>query len=419
VTPGTPGIDFLFGLERFGMKFGLANMATLCRALNHPETAFPSIIVAGTNGKGSVTAMADTALRAAGHRSARYTSPHLQRIEERFVIDGREVPADTLEAVASRVRAVVERLVASGELEALPTFFECTTAAAFELFRDARIDVAVLEVGLGGRLDATNIVTPIAAAIVSIDFDHQAQLGDTLASIAFEKAGVIKPGIPVVCGAMPGEALDVIARVCTERDAVLVNAGEDAALAARVAATPMALEGAHQRANAAVAIRLLEAVNDLASPRIPVGPEAIQAGLATAVWPGRLERCQWGGCHILLDAAHNPAGTRALASYLEAAAPGGVTLVFGAMKDKSIAEMLRPLAAVAREVICTTAPTPRAQHADELARVAREAGLRAEAVVDPFEALTRACSRERLVVVAGSIFLIGPVREHLARDILR
>jgi dihydrofolate synthase/folylpolyglutamate synthase len=419
VTAGRQGIDFLFALERFGMKFGLANMATLCRALGHPEAAFPSIIVAGTNGKGSVTAMVDTALRAAGHRSARYTSPHLQRIEERFVIDGREVSSDALEAVASRVRDVVERLVAAGDLEALPTFFECATAIAFELFRETRVDVAVLEVGLGGRLDATNIVTPIAAAIVSIDFDHQAQLGDTLTSIAFEKAGVIKPGIPVVCGAMPAEALDVIARVCTERDAILIVAGEDASLAARVAALPMALDGAHQRANAAVAVGLLEAVNGLASPRIAVGPDAIEAGLATTAWPGRLEHVQWGRCRILLDAAHNPAGARALASYLETFAPEGVTLVFGAMKDKAIAEMLTQLAATARDVICTTAPTPRAQSADELARIAREAGLHAEAVADPFEALARACSRERPVVVAGSIFLIGPVRGHLARDILR
>jgi len=419
VTPGRPGVDFLFGLERFGMKFGLANMATLCRALGHPEAAFPSIIVAGTNGKGSVTAMADTALRAAGHRSARYTSPHLLRIEERFVIDGREVSPEVLETVASRIRAVVERLVASGELEALPTFFECTTAAAFELFRDAAVDVAVLEVGLGGRLDATNIVTPIAAAIVSIDFDHQAQLGETLTSIAFEKAGVIKPGIPVVCGAMPGAALDVIARACTERDAILIAAGQDASLAARVAAMPLALDGAHQRANAAVAVRLLEAVNERPSLRLAVGPDAIAAGLAKTAWPGRLEHVQWGGCPVLLDAAHNPAGARALASYLETFAPDGVTLVFGAMKDKAIAEMLVPLASRVRDVICTTAPTPRAQHADELARIARAAGLHAEAVTDPLEALTRACSRGWPVVVAGSIFLIGPVREHLARDILR
>jgi dihydrofolate synthase/folylpolyglutamate synthase len=419
VTAARPGVDFLFGLERFGMKFGLANMATLCRALGHPETAFPSIIVAGTNGKGSVTAMVDTALRAAGYRSARYTSPHLQRIEERFVIDGREVAPEALEQAASRLRRVVEHLVASRTLEALPTFFECSTAIAFELFRDAQIDVAVLEVGLGGRLDATNIVSPIAAAIVSIDFDHQAQLGNTLAAIAFEKAGVVRPGIPVVCGAMPAEALDVIARVCSERDAILIDAGHDPLLAARVRSMPLALDGAHQRGNAEVAVRLLEAVNDLPSPRLSIGEAAIRVGLATAAWPGRLERFEWRGCRILLDAAHNPAGARALASYLETFAPEGVTLVFGAMKDKSIPEMLAPLAVAAREVICTTAPTPRAMEADELARLARSAGLRADAIANPLEALVRACSRGRPVVVAGSIFLVGPVREHLARDILR
>src|SRR5262249_12638698 len=158
-----------------------------------------------------------------------------------------------------RIQRVVERLVESGELEALPTFFECTTAMAFDLFREARVDVAVLEVGLGGRLDATNIVSPIAAAIVSIDFDHQAQLGHSLASIAYEKAGIIKPGIPVVCGAMPAEALDVISRRCVELGATLIRADDDAALAARVAAMPLALAGAHQQANAAVAIRLLDA----------------------------------------------------------------------------------------------------------------------------------------------------------------
>jgi dihydrofolate synthase / folylpolyglutamate synthase len=423
--PSTPlrtassAVDFLFGLERLGMKFGLANMATLCRALGHPEASFPSIIVAGTNGKGSVTAMVDTALRAAGHRSARYTSPHLQRLEERFVIEGRDVTLAALESVAARVRTVVERLVASGQLETLPTFFETTTAVAFELFRDARVDVAVLEVGLGGRLDATNVVTPIAAAIVSIDFDHQAQLGTTLASIAFEKAGVIKPGIPVVCGEMPAEALDVIARICSEHDARFIATGNDRELAARVAAMPIALAGAHQRANAAVAVRLLEAVNALASPRLAVGDAAIREGLAGTAWPGRLEQFQWGGCRILMDAAHNPAGTRALASYLETFAPDGVTLVFGAMKDKAIPEMMAPLVRAVRDAICTTAPTPRAMAAAELARLAREAGIAAEAIADPIDALTRACQRGRPVVVAGSIFLIGPLREHLARDILR
>ena len=156
-------LEFLFSLERFGMKFGLASVAQLCAALEHPETSFRSVIVGGTNGKGSVTAMVETALRRAGHRVARYTSPHLVRLEERFVIDGREVGSSTLEAAALRVQRAAEDLVASGALKTLPTFFECTTAIAFQLFRDAGVELAILEVGLGGRLDATNIVSPIAA----------------------------------------------------------------------------------------------------------------------------------------------------------------------------------------------------------------------------------------------------------------
>src|SRR5262245_7001652 len=335
MTPG-PATAFLFSLERFGMKFGLANMAALCQALDHPERAFPSILIGGTNGKGSVAAMVDAALGAQGYRSGRYTSPHLQRLEERFSIGGRDVETDRLEASAVRIRAAVDGLMASGALESLPTFFECTTAVAFDLFRDARVDAAVIEVGLGGRLDATNVVTPVATAIVSIDFDHQAQLGDTLASIAAEKAGIIKPGVPVVCGALAPEAMAVIVRTAAERGAPLVRAGDDPAVAARVAAIPLALAGAHQAANAAVALALLETIDADTRHGLRVGAAARRAGLATARWPGRLETIAWRGRPLLLDAAHNPAGARALASYLRQAHPGGVTLVFGAMKDKAV-----------------------------------------------------------------------------------
>ena len=202
-------LSFLFSLERLGMKFGLENMRTICAALDHPERSFQSVIVAGTNGKGSVTAMTSAALHAAGHRTARYTSPHLERIEERFVVGEREVPTADLEDAAAAVQATVERLVAEGELESLPTFFECATAIAFELFRRQSVDIAVVEVGLGGRLDATNVLMPMAAVITSIDFDHQDLLGETLESIAREKAGVIKPGIPVVVGPVaPGAHAD-------------------------------------------------------------------------------------------------------------------------------------------------------------------------------------------------------------------
>jgi dihydrofolate synthase/folylpolyglutamate synthase len=416
---GRPAVEFLLSLERFGMKFGLANIARLCAALGNPQDAFPSVIVAGTNGKGSVTAMVDAALRAAGHRSARYTSPHLQRLEERFVIDGTEVTPEALDAAAGRIRQAAEALVAAGELPSLPTFFECTTAVAFDLFRDARVDVAVLEVGLGGRLDATNVVFPIAAAVVSIDFDHEEQLGHTLASIAAEKAGVIKPGIPVVCGPMPDEAMAVIAAICAARHATLIRTDHDGALAERVAAMPISLPGEHQKANAAVAVRLLEAIDRDAAHGLRTGAEAIRTGVTTAAWPGRIEAFAADGCRVLLDAAHNPAGARALASYLREAAPDGVTLVFGAMRDKAVREMLTTLSAVARSVVCATASSPRAMEAAELAGLAGELGLRAEAVADPVEAVTRACGCGGTVVVAGSIFLIGPVREWLARDILR
>lgn len=417
-----PDVDFLFSLERFGMKFGLANIAALCAALGHPQDAFPSIIIAGTNGKGSVTAMVDTALRAAGHRSARYTSPHLQRLEERFVIDGNEISAAALDAAAGRIRRAAEALVASGGLASLPTFFECATAIAFDLFREARVDVAVLEVGLGGRLDSTNIVSPVAAAIVSIDFDHEEQLGHTLASIAAEKAGVIKPGIPVVCGPLPADALDVIAAVCAERGATLIRTDTDTALAERVASLPISLPGRHQKANAAVALRLLDVIDRDTARALRIDGDAMRAGLTRAVWPGRIERFTFGGCAVILDAAHNPAGARALASYLREAVPGGVTLVFGAMRDKAVGEMLAALAPGVTSIVCTTAPSPRARQAmtaEALAVVARDAGLTAEAVPDPVDALARACGHGRTVAVAGSIFLIGPVRERLARDILR
>jgi dihydrofolate synthase/folylpolyglutamate synthase len=416
---GRPAVDFLFSLERFGMKFGLANIARLCTALGNPQDAFRSIIVAGTNGKGSVTVMVETALRAAGYRSARYTSPHLVRLEERFVIDGVDVAPDVFESAAGRLRTIAEGLVASGGLATLPTFFECTTAIAFDLFREARVDVAVLEVGLGGRLDSTNIVSPIAAAIVSIDLDHEEQLGHTIAAIAAEKAGVIKPGIPVVCGPLPADALDVIARVCDDQGATLIRTDTDAALAARVAALPLALPGDHQKANALVALGLLEAIDRDQARGLRIPADAMREGLTRAFWPGRLETFTVNGCRVLLDAAHNPAGARALASYLREIVPGGVTLVFGVMRDKAVRDMLTSLAPVVASVICTTAPSPRALTADELAALARELHLRADAVADPVQAVTRACGERRPVVVAGSIFLIGPVREWLAHDILR
>ena len=407
------------------MKFGLENIERLCEALGHPEHSFRSVLVAGTNGKGSVTAMADTALRAAGYRAARYTSPHLVHIEERFTIDGTDVSTATLREVAGEVGALVEGLVARGGLEALPTFFECTTAIAFELFRRARIEVAVLEVGLGGRLDATNVVTAIAAAITSIDFDHQAQLGDSLESIAAEKAGIIKSAIPVVCGPLPVEAAAVIADVCDARGAHVVRAAERVSIGGhgdlltvtsprrRLDDVRLALRGRHQRENAAVTVALLD---ELGSLGLPVADDAVRAGLEQTRWPARLELFAWRGAEVLLDAAHNPAGARALADWLRESGWAGVTLVFGAMHDKDVAGMLAPVLPLCARVICTTAPNPRALAARELAAlVTRLAppGARVEAVPDPASALERAREHGGRIVGAGSIFLIGPLRDIL------
>ena len=262
--------------------------------------------------------MIDAALRAAGHHSARYTSPHLVDLAERFVIDGRPVSPSALAAAAADVRAAVEGLLAAGELQVQPTFFEVTTAVAFELFRRAGVGVAVLEVGLGGRLDATNVVAPpqlLATAITSIDFDHQLYLGTTLRAIALEKAGIIKPGVPLVVGALPPDAAAAIEEVAAGRGAAVIRAE-----ASDTGSMTIGLAGAHQRLNAAVAVgvlRLLDAAG------VPVPAAAIEAGVADPQWPGRLDVRRFSdGRELLLDAAHNPAGAAALASYLTA--QGGV-----------------------------------------------------------------------------------------------
>jgi dihydrofolate synthase/folylpolyglutamate synthase len=429
-VPGDP-IAFLLGLERLGMKFGLENISRLCAALDHPERAFTSIIVAGTNGKGSVTAMLNAALTAAGHRAARYTSPHLERLEERFVVGGREVTHEALADAAGRVQRAVEALLSRGEIEAPPTFFECTTAAAFELFRSAGVRVAVLEVGLGGRLDATNVVTPIAAAITSIALDHQAQLGSTLASVAREKAGVIKPGIPVVCGGLPPEADDVIAEVCRREHARLVRAAEAVACTWRTTGggttvagfrtserqlreVRLALAGGHQVENAAITVALADEVSRLG---VAVDDRSLTRGLSDVEWPARLERRRYGATDVLLDAAHNPAGARTLAAYLETIGWWEAALVFGAMADKDVAGMLTELLPLRLHLSCTTAPGGRAMPALDIARLAAGLGwpaARIDTVPDPATAFGRACASAPRVIVAGSIFLIGALRGILA-----
>jgi dihydrofolate synthase/folylpolyglutamate synthase len=409
---GGDPLAYLFSLERLGMKFGLENISRLCAALGNPHHAFQSVIIGGTNGKGSVTAMVERGLRAAGHRAARYTSPHLTRLEERYVIDGREVPTEALRQAAGRVQAAAGDLIERGVLDAHSTFFECATAIAFLLFRDAAVQVAVLEVGLGGRLDATNVVTPIAAAITSIDLDHQAQLGDTIASIAREKAGIIKPGIPVVCGPVPAEAGQIIRDACEAVGATLVSAVQYVDPDRVFDGLRPSLQGAHQRVNASVAVVLLRQLDALG---LRMTPGAIQLALTDVDWPGRLEELTFQTTPVLLDAAHNPAGARALAAHLRDIGWTDSALLFGVMNDKDARAILSELMSVCGALVCTTAPSPRAVPAEDLARIARQLvyDVPVEAVADPIAALARARSLHPRVVAAGSIFLIGPLRDIL------
>jgi dihydrofolate synthase/folylpolyglutamate synthase len=427
-------LDRLTSLETFGIKLGLENISRLCEALGHPERSFTTLHVAGTNGKGSVTAMTHAALGAAGLRTARYTSPHLADITERFVIGDAAVDTDTFNAVAHEVLDLADSLVAAGTLRVLPTFFEATTAIAFELFRRAAVEVAVIEVGLGGRFDATNVITPVAGAITTIGFDHQQHLGSTLGDIAFEKAGIIKPGMPVVTGTLPPEAMDVVRRVATERGAALLESAVDTQVAAeavdgaarvtiqtpegRYGPLTLALRGDHQIGNAVVATRLLETA---AASGVPVTATHIERGLSTAQWPARLEYLQLDGRHrVLLDSAHNAEGAGALAAHLRRWHPAGLPLVVGIMRDKDVADILAPLLPLTSHVIATSAPTPRALPAEELAgrvrATAERLGLSELAVDvddDPLHAVNRALASADLVCVAGSIFLVGPLRERL------
>ena len=340
-------------------------MRALVAELGHPERAFRSIHVAGTNGKGSVVAMVDAALAAAGHRSARYTSPHLVDLSERFVVLGQPIGRAPLEAAAADLRDAVERLLSRGQLQTPPTFFEATTAIAFELFRRAGVDVAVCEVGLGGRLDATNVLEPTVTAITTIGLDHQQYLGHTLADIAREKAGIIKQGVPVVIGRLGTEAVQVVEEVAARLEAPIVRADADAL--APYAPLRIALRGAHQVANAAVAVRVLE---QLDRQGVSVSAAATRLGLEQVAWPGRLEvRRLPDGREVLLDAAHNADGALALRDYLASSAPR--PMVFAAMRDKDAATMIETLAPVVSAFVMTRASNARSSDPSTLAELAR------------------------------------------------
>jgi dihydrofolate synthase/folylpolyglutamate synthase len=423
---------------RFGMKFGLETMRALVAEMGHPEAAYASLLIAGTNGKGSVAAYCDAVARASDLRSGRYTSPHLRRVNERITVDGREIGGRDLARAVREVRDAAERLRRRGVLRAHPTFFEVMTAAAFAHFRRKRVDVAILEVGLGGRLDATNVAEPVASAIVSIDFDHEVYLGRTLAAIAREKAGVMRRGRTTVVGPLAEEPRRAVRERAREIGARVLEAGRGARIepgregrptpgAERVdgafdLSTPDAyyrrlrpLPGLHQRQNLLVAVRLLE---EAKREGLPIDLRRVPRAVLRTRWPGRLERVP-GDPPLVLDGAHNPAGARALAAHLDGGPP--FVLVFGAMADKDVDGLARALFPPATAVVLTRPRVPRAATPAALARRAGDLAGPAHRVPSVARALVlarrlaRAHGPRTVVVVAGSLYLVGAVKAILEK----
>jgi dihydrofolate synthase/folylpolyglutamate synthase len=397
--------DLLSRLEAaraLGVELGLPRVRRALAALDDPQRRFAAVQIAGTNGKGSTAAMTDAILRAAGVRTGLYTSPHLCRFTERIRVNGAEADGDHLAALDARVAATGVPL----------TYFEIATALAFLSFAEERVELAVLETGLGGRLDAVTTCEPVATAVTSVAIDHTSYLGATLPEIAREKAGIVKPGVPLLVGALPPEADDEMARAAAAAGAPLLRLGRD--FAPPDADVPLGLPGPHQAGNAAIAAALAaRAWTHLGRPG-PLPPEAVRAGLARVVWPGRLERV---APDVLLDCAHNVEGARALAAALPGLAAGRpVALVTSIVRDKDAPGILAALAPAAAAIIATESRNPRSFPTAELAAIARRHPTRVETAPDPVDALARArriAGERGLVVVAGSMFLVGELRASL------
>lgn len=398
-------VEFLYklGNEVNTIKLGLERIRTVLEALGHPERAYRVIHVAGTNGKGSVCAMIDAGLRAAGVRTGLFTSPHLWEPTERIQIDGLPVSPSAFERAFNVVHETAQRL----NLDAHPTYFETVTAMAFWLFREHRIDTAVIEVGLGGRLDATNVVEPALTVITPIDYDHQAYLGNTLERIAGEKAGILKPGVPAIFSHQRPEAAAVLEARAAQL-AIPVTRAQDFPVrdltfserGATFSGLTCPLAGEHQVDNAITAAQALIALG--------LPPE----GIADARWPGRLEHVT-PNPDTILDGAHNPAGARALANYLRRFySTRKRWIIFGAMRDKDVREVTETLFPLADELVLTapTAPGNRALDPESLRAMAGR-GHTEPTIAAAYEYVLKHVTAEDVIIITGSLYLVGEARQ--------
>ena len=398
-------IQFLYGLRLFGAKLGLENTFRLAALAGHPEQRLRFIHVAGTNGKGSTCAMLESIYRQAGLRTGLFTSPHLVSFRERIQI-GRELIS---EHDIVRLVEKFRKLLAEFPHDHHPTFFEVVTVMALDFFAEQNCDVVIWETGLGGRLDATNIVTPLACAITDIALDHQQWLGDTLEKIAFEKAGIIKPGIPVATAADEPKALAVIRDVANQKNAPLTIVEADPA---DRLPTVLSLRGEHQKRNAALAL----AVVNLLQKEIPVSAEQIVNGLKQVHWPGRLQLLeQPNGRKLLLDGAHNIAGANVLRDAVEKEfLTQKKTLILGILGDKDWRQICEILAPLAAEILTAPVSSQRTANPDDLTKACRAANPSANVSVchSLNEALQKAPA-DHFIIITGSLYLIGEALELL------
>ena len=401
-------IHFLYDLRLFGAKFGLENTFKLAALAGNPQERLRFIHVAGTNGKGSTCAMLEGIYRAAGSRVGLFTSPHLVSFRERIQVNRKLISEDDVVRLISGLQPLLKQFAEDHH----PTFFEVITVMALRFFAEQRCDLVIWETGLGGRLDATNIVTPLACVITNIALDHQQWLGESLEKIAFEKGGIIKPGIPVVTTVDAPEALAVIKKIAAEMDAPLEIADPN-----RLTGIPsLPLAGAHQKTNAALAVTTVKTLQG----QIPVSEEQIREGLAAIHWPGRLQSVQKpNGQKILLDGAHNVAGAKVLGDAIERDFPQmRRTLILGILEDKDWRQICEVLSPLAERIFTVPVSSARTASPGPLAEICRAANPAAKIFVcnSLDEALQKAGPREHpenLIVITGSLYLIGQALELL------
>ena len=386
-------IEYLYGIRLFGQKLGLETMQYLLELLDNPERKLRFIHIAGTNGKGSVAAMTHAVLAAAGYRTGLYTSPHLVSFCERFQINSQPIAAADVVRLVEQLKPVLDQVAAHPEFRQ-PTFFEAVTALALQYFREQGVEVVVWETGLGGRLDATNIVTPLVSVITNIAFDHMQYLGETLAQIAHEKAGIIKPRIPVVTAASDPDALAVIrGQAALLECPVTIAAGHEYT-------TP--LLGQHQIINCATAVAALKASG------LEISGTATREGLAKTQWPGRFQIVG----NVVLDGAHNADAARRLAATLQEYFPSRrLKLILGVLRDKNYDEMCRILAPLAADIVCVPVRSERTSDPSQLAELCRQANP--QATVSVAANVTDAGQGKDLTLITGSLFLVGEAMERL------